>query len=105
MTFFCHEIQFELNLLVSQLDFLFEQKLLNQVGGLQIVCIGSLFKSWSLLQDGFLDELDKSLKEFTLVSLNCDSSIGAAFLAANSIGLDLDIHSNKNVNVFFSYRN
>lgn len=83
---------------------LFKQRLLTQVGGLQIVCIGSLFKSWSLLQDGFLDELDKSLKEFTLVSLNRDSSIGAAFLAANSIGHDLDVHSNQNVNTFFYYK-
>ena len=82
-----------------------KQKLLNRVGGLQIICIGSLFKSWNLLQDAFLDELNKSLKEFTLVSMNCDSSLGAAFLAANAIGHCLDIHSDKNVNVFFSYRN
>ena len=82
-----------------------EQKLLTQVGGLQIVCIGSLFKSWNLLQDGFLDKLNKSLNEFTLVNLNRNSSIGAAYLAANAIGHDLDIHSNQNVDVFFYYRN
>jgi N-acetylglucosamine kinase len=35
----------------------FADGLLSQPGGLPVVCIGSVWKSWDLLRAGFMDEL------------------------------------------------
>lgn len=50
--------------------------------GLNIICVGSVFNSWDLLQAGFVKPLSQHLTHFCLVQLNCPSAYGAAKYAA-----------------------
>ena len=79
--------------------------------GLPIVCIGSVWKSWNLLQGGFLETLgipttegekgcNPILQRFSLIRLNVQSAIGAAYLAAPS---SLPKELSKNYSVIYSY--
>ncbi|XP_065182821.1 N-acetyl-D-glucosamine kinase-like [Sycon ciliatum] len=60
--------------------------LLSAAGGLNIVCVGSVFKSWPLLKAGFLKGLYPSedtspvVSEFRLLFLTGTSAVGAARL-------------------------
>jgi len=79
--------------------------------GVPIVCIGSVWKSWKHLKEGFThtlgiigEEGDVSrkplLQRFSLVRLNVQSAIGAAFLASPpSVPRDYS----KNFNVIYSF--
>ena len=59
-----------------------------QMSSLSIVCTGSVFKSWRLLKDGFVSCLKieanrlHAAKRLDLITIESDSTIGAAFLAA-----------------------
>lgn len=59
--------------------------------GLSIVCVGSVFNSWDLLEPGFVGLLSQHLKSFRLLKLKQSSAYGAAKLAAKQTGLDLSI--------------
>lgn len=74
--------------------------LMNSPGGLHIVCVGSVFKSWNHMKDGFLSVLIGKIKEVTLVRLKVSSALGCAFLAAKKIGVHLPITFEKNYEVF-----
>jgi len=56
--------------------------------GLPIVCIGSVWKSWKLLQPGFLETLglgpnqEPKLSKFSLLKLNVTTAFGAACFSA-----------------------
>ncbi|XP_067835866.1 N-acetyl-D-glucosamine kinase [Heptranchias perlo] len=79
--------------------------------GLSIVCVGSVWNSWDLLKDGFLEVLEeakgmpvgKDLGKFTLMKLKHSSAVGAASLGARHIGYDLPMKYADNVVVFFSH--
>lgn len=58
--------------------------------GLNIVCVGSVFNSWDLLQSGFVNALSQYLTNFCLVQLTCSSAFGAAKFAAQRANLYLD---------------
>lgn len=62
------------------------------------MCTGSVFKSWHLIKEGFVKCLQNSdVKEVNLVTVNKDSTIGAALLAAKLSGHNISIDSNKYV--------
>ena len=64
-----------------------DDSLLQEAGGLKIACVGSVFKSWPLMREGFFDVLNgKSLKELTLLKLVKASAFGAAMLAIQKSG-------------------
>ncbi|KAG9509955.1 N-acetyl-D-glucosamine kinase [Fragariocoptes setiger] len=65
--------------------------LLEEDGGLKIICVGSVFKSWPLLQKGFIKHLGHYLDKFTLLRLTHSSSIGAAILGAKEAGYKINI--------------
>ena len=73
---------------------------------MKILCIGSLFKSWSLLKQGFIDELNLKIQHFKLIKLKStvNSAIGAAYLAAKSIHHSLNIHSEDNIEELFYFK-
>ncbi|KAG1670553.1 N-acetyl-D-glucosamine kinase [Nymphon striatum] len=75
-----------------------------QDGGIRIVCVGSVFKSWDLLKDGFIEGLDGCLDEFTLLQLQVSAAVGAAFFAAKEIGNNLPIDFKSNVKVMFHFK-
>lgn len=86
-----------------------DSSMLMQDGGLQIVCVGGVWKSWDLLRDGFISALfptqEKHLiQEVTLVQLVRSSAVGAAFLGARNLGHRLPIDFASNVNNFFHYK-
>ncbi|KAK7584330.1 hypothetical protein V9T40_005293 [Parthenolecanium corni] len=83
------------------------ESLRNGSCGLQVVCVGSVWLSWDLLRPGFEEQLkDTSLchvKKLSLVKTTRNSSVGAAYLAAHLIHLDLPYSYSENYEVFYEY--
>ncbi|GCC40379.1 hypothetical protein chiPu_0024334, partial [Chiloscyllium punctatum] len=79
--------------------------------GLPIVCVGSVWNSWDLLKNGFLEVLKevkqkpmaKNLCKFSMMKLKCSSAVGAANLGARHIGYDLPMDYANNVDIFFEH--
>ncbi|GFV22003.1 n-acetyl-D-glucosamine kinase [Trichonephila clavipes] len=76
--------------------------LLESETGLPIVCVGSVFKSWPLLQQGFVDGIKNHYEKCTLMTLTCSAAIGAAYLGAKATNFDLPIDHTKNTSILFS---
>lgn len=81
-----------------------QKELLESDLGLPIVCVGSVFKSWNLLQQGFIDGLGDKYKKCTLLILNCSAAIGAAYLGAKETGFELPLDFRKNVSVLYEFK-
>lgn len=71
-------------------------------GDLNIVCVGSVWKSWDLLKDGFIKEIAKSSNKFglNLITLTQAMAIGAVYLGADSIKFDLPRDYSHNYDIF-----
>lgn len=80
--------------------------LTNRKGGIHILCVGSVWLSWDLLQFGFADYIDKEtdIKELSLMTLTTTMAVGAAYMAANRCNLALQRHYERNYNVFYTYK-
>lgn len=74
-------------------------------GFLNIVCVGSVWLSWELLKSGFTTELSRhSLAyELRLMKLTQSMGNGAAYLAADSVHIELSRDYSKNYELFFKY--
>lgn len=70
-----------------------------------IICVGSVFKSWHLLEKGFLQKLGVLPKRINIRYLTQSSAIGAAFLAAKACALPLEIDFSKNYSELCCYEN
>jgi len=70
-----------------------------------IVCVGSVFKSWSLLKNGFINEISKVDVDFgiNLISLTQPMAMGAVYVAADSIQLNLPRDYSHNFEIFYHY--
>ncbi|XP_072433936.1 N-acetyl-D-glucosamine kinase isoform X1 [Chiloscyllium punctatum] len=87
------------------------KSLLDGKFGLPIVCVGSVWNSWDLLKNGFLEVLKevkqrpmaKNLCKFSMMKLKCSSAVGAANLGARHIGYDLPMDYANNVDIFFEH--
>ncbi|XP_067560875.1 N-acetyl-D-glucosamine kinase isoform X3 [Pseudorca crassidens] len=79
--------------------------------GLPILCVGSVWKSWELLKEGFLLALTQgreiqaqnSFSSFTLLKLQHSSALGGASLGARHIGHLLPMDYSVNAIAFYSY--
>lgn len=62
-----------------------------------IVCTGSVFKSWNLLKPGFIRGLKTQnvVTKFSLVKIDGNSSIGACVLSSKLCSFRIDINLNK----------
>ncbi|CAH1257734.1 N-acetyl-D-glucosamine kinase-like isoform X1 [Branchiostoma lanceolatum] len=86
-----------------------DKSLLEGEGGLQVVCVGSVWKSWDVLREGFLrgmlprNDRDVTIKTITLLELKQSCAIGAANLGARSVGMKLPVKYADNATVFFSH--
>lgn len=69
---------------------------------LNIVCVGSVWKSWKLLKDGFSKEIAKSTNKFglNLITLTQAMAIGAVYLAADAIDFKLPRDYSHNYDIF-----
>ncbi|KAG9462100.1 hypothetical protein GDO78_014909 [Eleutherodactylus coqui] len=80
--------------------------------GLPILAEGSVWTSWDLLRDGFIETLSgarngphgRPLTHFSLLKLKQSSAVGGASLAAKNIGVDLPIDYKDNATIFYSHR-
>ncbi|KAK3579705.1 hypothetical protein CHS0354_031226 [Potamilus streckersoni] len=82
------------------------KSLLHCQGGLHVVCMGSVWKSWELLEKGFLEVLqsypqNKRIKEISLLWLKQPASVGAASLGAKSTKFQLPMDFIANADCFF----
>lgn len=80
--------------------------LLSAGGGLRVVCVGSVWKSWDLMERGFVDELEtkaKSIKEVALLKLTVPMSVGACYVAADRAGIANFAKSFEENSVTFSH--
>lgn len=77
------------------------EKLLKN-GTLNIVCVGSVWKSWHLLKNGFTKEIANAKCSFglNLITLTQAMAIGAAYIGADSIKFDLPRNYSHNYEVF-----
>lgn len=80
------------------------QKLLQQKGGLSIICVGSVFKSWNLLKDGFFSRVNCKLQEYTLLRLIQSTAMGSAYFGATTAGFDLPIDFTKNAEILHHFK-
>uniref|UniRef100_A0A8C4PXP0 N-acetyl-D-glucosamine kinase n=1 Tax=Eptatretus burgeri TaxID=7764 RepID=A0A8C4PXP0_EPTBU len=88
-----------------------EQDLLDGKLGLPIVCVGSVWKSWDLMREGFLEVLDlgrnscttRCLSSITLLRLKQSSAYGGASLGAREAGFHLPLDYNTYTEAFFSH--
>ncbi|XP_004691557.2 PREDICTED: N-acetyl-D-glucosamine kinase [Condylura cristata] len=79
--------------------------------GLPILCVGSVWKSWELLKEGFLLALTQgreiqaqnSFSSFTLMKLRHSSALGGASLGAKHVGHILPMDYSVNATAFYSY--
>uniref|UniRef100_A0A5F5PR40 N-acetyl-D-glucosamine kinase n=1 Tax=Equus caballus TaxID=9796 RepID=A0A5F5PR40_HORSE len=79
--------------------------------GLPILCVGSVWKSWELLKEGFLlamtqgreIQAQSSFSSFTLMKLRHSSALGGASLGARHIGHLLPMDYSVNAVAFYSY--
>ncbi|CAL1286074.1 unnamed protein product [Larinioides sclopetarius] len=71
--------------------------------GVPIICVGSVFKSWCLLEKGFTDAIEGHYEKCTLMTLTCSSAVGAAYLGAKATNFELPIDYKKNTSILFTY--
>ncbi|XP_022249138.1 N-acetyl-D-glucosamine kinase-like isoform X2 [Limulus polyphemus] len=81
------------------------KSLMEDEGGLPIVCVGSVFKSWELLKSGFLATLGNGrLREFTLLRPKTSSALGAALMAARKLKRELPVAFGEHAWVMYHYK-
>merc|ERR1711872_1216088 len=78
-------------------------------GGLNIVCVGSVWKSWDLLKEGFLEGIKNnngqpSISELTMVKLSVGMATGATYLGAKAAGKSIPKKFHENVEKFFHFK-
>ncbi|XP_063989237.1 N-acetyl-D-glucosamine kinase [Diachasmimorpha longicaudata] len=76
-------------------------------GGLKIICVGSVWKSWDYMKKGFTQKIQeaKLVDELTLLELIAPSAIGACYLAADKIKCEGLVRAyNEHTNAFYHYK-
>lgn len=79
--------------------------------GLSVVCVGSVWKSWELLKDGFLEVLSearrtpagRALTRLSLLKLRHSSAVGGAILGAKLVGQTLPLDYASNIDMLYSH--
>ncbi|XP_061565853.1 N-acetyl-D-glucosamine kinase [Cololabis saira] len=87
-----------------------QEPLLSGDLGLPILCVGSVWKSWSLLKPGFTEVLDKAVSSdkgrfhgYSLLILQQSSALGGARLGAESLGASIKMDYVANAKVFYKH--
>uniref|UniRef100_H2YA50 N-acetyl-D-glucosamine kinase n=1 Tax=Ciona savignyi TaxID=51511 RepID=H2YA50_CIOSA len=79
--------------------------MLNQPGGLHVVCVGSVWKSWEFLKKSFMETLRSNLQgklgSITLVELTGNSAIGSAIIGIKHANLTVNVDLAKNYKVLY----
>lgn len=74
-------------------------------GELSVVCVGSVWSSWNLLQEAFVEEMSKMNIDYNLklVRITKSSAYGACYLGADSAKFALPRNYADNFTVLFTY--
>ncbi|XP_050533137.1 N-acetyl-D-glucosamine kinase-like [Daktulosphaira vitifoliae] len=77
-------------------------------GGLHVVCVGSVWKSWDLLKNGFIEQLQNNsskgfVQEFTLVVLDKTVALGGVYLIAKKLNYEFPFDYEHNYKILFHY--
>ncbi|XP_015604181.1 N-acetyl-D-glucosamine kinase isoform X2 [Cephus cinctus] len=81
--------------------------LLLSPGGLKVICVGSVWKSWNFIKTGFTEAIHASniIDELTLHHLTTSSAIGACYLAADHVKeIRLKKNYANNIDSFYHYK-
>ncbi|CAL1673750.1 unnamed protein product [Lasius platythorax] len=75
-------------------------------GGLKVICVGSVWKSWKFMKNGFVNEIHnrRVVDELSLLRLTTTSALGACYLAAEKINCQFVKPYDSNVEIFFHYK-
>lgn len=78
-----------------------------KTGDLNIVCVGSVWKSWHLLKEGFLTEIGKGNFDFglKLIRLTEPMALGAVYIGVDAKKYKMPREYAKNYDVFHYYQN
>ncbi|KAF5307981.1 hypothetical protein FQR65_LT06549 [Abscondita terminalis] len=81
------------------------KELYENESGLQVLCVGSVWLSWDLLKDGFLQWIEEhtTIKQLSLVRLTTTMAIGAAYMAADQLHIQLHRDYKQNYQEFYRY--
>lgn len=89
-----------------------EETLFSGEGGLPILCVGSVWKSWELLKPGFTEVLAGAaatpkfkgrFRGYSLLTLLQSSALGGASLGAQSAGAMVTLDYAANANIFYRH--
>ncbi|XP_058442974.1 N-acetyl-D-glucosamine kinase [Malaya genurostris] len=80
--------------------------LISKCGEVDIVCVGSVWLSWELLEPGFTKELERAKFKYDLklLKLTNTMALGAAYIAADTYGLQLPRDYTKNYEIFYGHK-
>ncbi|XP_070154396.1 N-acetyl-D-glucosamine kinase isoform X1 [Polyergus mexicanus] len=75
-------------------------------GGLKVICVGSVWKSWKFMKNGFVNEIRdrRVVDELSLLHLTTTSAFGACYLAAEKINYPFVKPYDSNIEIFFHYK-
>lgn len=74
-----------------------------------MVCVGSVWKSWDLLKEGFLNQIDQhnsqetKIEEFTLLVLEKTVALGGVYLIAKKLNFNYPYDYVHNYSELFHY--
>lgn len=78
-------------------------------GGLHVVCVGSVWNSWPLLKEGFINQLDHQksqetrVEEFTLLVLEKTVALGGVYIIAKKLNYSYPFDYEHNYKELFHY--
>lgn len=78
---------------------------------MHVVCVGSVWKSWELLKEGFMNQLDlynseeTKIEEFTLLVLKTTVALGGVYLIAKKLNYNYPFDYEHNYRELFHYVN
>lgn len=81
------------------------KELVEREGGVHVLCVGSVWKSWDLLKPGFESWMRKNtgIKTISLMRLTQSMAVGACYMAADKASLELKRDYSKNYTVIYKY--
>lgn len=82
------------------------EELTNREGGIHILCVGSVWLSWNLIKPSFVSYLleNTKIEDMTLMRLTTTLAVGAAYMAADKLNINLKRDYSKNYNILFRFR-
>lgn len=81
------------------------KELTEREGGLHVICVGSVWLSWDLLQESFnaLLQQKTEIQRLTLLRLTTEMGVGAALMASDRLNLRLERDYAKNYQVLAAF--